>query len=55
MGGQPLKGPYSLRILTDKNNQPFEPSPGEVVGRSQTLIPLGTHNLQFVLDQPYTR
>ena len=46
---------YDLRVFTDKNNSPFEPAPGELAGRSQTPIPLGTVNLDFTLDQPYTR
>jgi hypothetical protein len=55
MGGQALNGKYSLRILTDKNNQPFQSVPGEIIGRSLGLISLGTADLEFVLDQPYTR
>ena len=46
---------YSLRILTDKDNNPFGAAPGEVVGRSSQPIPLGTADVTFVLDQPYTR
>jgi hypothetical protein len=53
--GAPVKAGYSLRILTDKNNSPFEPAPGEVVGRSAQPIPPGTRDVDFVLDQPYTR
>lgn len=44
---------YSLRILTDRDNNPFRAAPGELIGRSATLIPLGTHKLHFVLDRPY--
>ena len=55
MKGQILKNGYYLRILTDKNNQPFQSVPGELIGRSRGLIPLGTHNLEFVLDQEYIR
>ena len=55
MGGQALNGKYSLRILTDKNTQPFQSVPGEIIGRSLGLISLGTADLEFVLDQPYTR
>ena len=55
MGSQLLKGKYSLRILTDKNNQPFRSTNGEIIGRSKELIPLGTSNLVFELDQVYTR
>ena len=55
MGGQKLSGKYSLRILTDKNSQPFQSVPGEIIGRSKGLIPLGTVNLEFELDQQYTR
>ncbi len=55
MGGGALTGPYQLRIVTDKNNQPFQSAPGEVIGRSSELIPLGTHGMEFVLDQPYVR
>lgn len=55
MGGQALNGKYSLRILTDKNNQPFQSVSGEIIGRSKQLISLGTNNLNFVLDQPYVK
>ena len=55
MGGQQLSGEYSLRILTDKNSQPFQSVPGEIIGRSQGLISLGTGDLEFELDQPYIR
>ena len=55
MGGQTLSGKYSLRILTDKNNQPFQSVPGEIIGRSQDLISLGVNNLEFELDQQYLR
>ena len=55
MGEVELKGPFSLRILTDRNNQPFESSPGELIGRSQELLPLGTHGIVFLLDRKYTR
>jgi hypothetical protein len=53
--GQPLKAGYSLRILTDKDGQPFAAAPGEIVGRSAGLVAPGTQGLDFVLDQPYTR
>lgn len=55
MPGQTLEGEYSLRILTDKNNQPFESAPGEIVGRSSELIPLGTEGIEFLLDENYVR
>ena len=53
--GQPLKSGYSLRILTDKDGQPFAAAPGEIVGRSAGLVAPGTKGLDFVLDQPYVR
>ena len=55
MNGQVLKGEYSVRILTDKNNQPFHSASGEIIGRSKKLIPLGTDDLEFELDQEYIR
>ena len=55
MEGQVLNGKYSLRILTDKNNKPFQSSIGELIGRSKELIPLGTENLKFELDEEYRR
>ena len=55
MGTKDLVGPYSLRILTDKDGQPFQATEGEVIGRSKDLVPLGTSNLDFVLDSPYVR
>ncbi len=53
--GQPLKAGYSLRIITDKDGNPFGAAPGEIVGRSAGLVAPGTHGLDFVLDQPYQR
>ncbi|MFI5400988.1 MAG: hypothetical protein ACHQZQ_08065 [SAR324 cluster bacterium] len=53
--GQPLKAGYSLRILTDKDGNPFGSAPGEIVGRSSALVAPGTHTVQFVMDQPYVR
>lgn len=55
MPGQTLKGAYSLRIITDKNNQPFESAPGEVVGRSTELVELGTKDFFMILNQEYQR
>ena len=55
MPGQILQGNYSLRILTDKNNQPFESVAGEIVGRSSELIPMGTQGIEFVLNENYVR
>ena len=55
MPGAQLKGPFSLRILTDKNNQPFESAPGELIVRSAEALPLGSHGLSFILDQEYRR
>ena len=55
LGIQPLSGKFSLRILTDKNNQPFESVIGEIIGRSKKLIALGTKNIEFVMDQNYVR
>ncbi len=46
---------YQLRILTDKNQQPFQSAPGEIIGRSAEAVPLGTTQLQFWLDMPYRR
>ena len=55
MGTTDLVGPYSLRILTDKDGQPFQAAEGELIGRSKDMVPLGTSNLDFVLDSPYVR
>ena len=55
LGIQPLSGKFSLRILTDKNNQPFESVIGEIIGRSKKLIALGAKNIEFVMDQNYVR
>ncbi len=52
---QNAKKSYDLRILTDHDNQPFRAVAGEVIGRSNKPIPLGTTNLRFELNQPYTR
>ena len=55
LGIHPFWGEFSLRILTDKNNQPFESVIGEIIGRSKKLIALGTKNIEFVMDQNYVR
>ena len=55
MGTADFVGPYSLRILTDKDGQPFQAAEGELIGRSKDLVTLGTINLDFVLDSPYVR
>ncbi len=44
-----------LHVLTDKDNNPFNAAPGEIIGRSKEPVPLGTTGLEFVMDQPYTR
>jgi len=49
------KSAYNLRILTDRNNDPFGSTDGELIGRSAQPIPLGTKDLVFELDQPYRR
>ena len=46
---------YYLRIITDKDGQPVNSVPGEVVGRSTSPIPVGTKDIDFVLDSPYQR
>lgn len=46
---------YVLTVLTDKDNNPFGAAPGEVVGRSPKPVPLGTTDLKFELNAPYTR
>ncbi|HKJ00005.1 MAG TPA: hypothetical protein VKB51_16125 [bacterium] len=53
--GTPAKKAYNLHVVTDKDNNPFGAAPGELVGRSSKPIPLGTTDLKFELDQPYTR
>ncbi len=52
---QNAKKGYFLRILTDKDNNPFGSAPGEVIGRSARPVPLGTTGLKFVLDQDYVK
>ena len=46
---------YYLRVVTDKNNNPFGSAPGELAGRSTETIALGTKDLKFILNTPYTR
>ena len=55
MPGVELRGNLFLRILTDKNNQPFQPSPGELIFRSSDPVPLGTKNMGVLLDREYVR
>lgn len=49
------KPAYNLRVVTDKDNNPFNPVEGELVGRSPQPIPLGSNNLEFMINQPFTR
>ncbi len=46
---------YELRVVTDKNDDPFGAAEGEVAGRSNEPVPLGTAGLVFELNQPYPR
>jgi hypothetical protein len=46
---------FFLRVISDKDNNPFQAAPGEVAGRSKEPIALGTHDITFELDEPYTR
>jgi len=46
---------YFLRVISDRDNNPFGSAEGELVGRSTEAIPLGTKDIQFTLDQPYVR
>lgn len=46
---------YELRVVTDKDDNPFGAAEGELVGRSEEPVPLGTTDLRFELDQPYRR
>ena len=46
---------FNLRVVTDKNQNPFGSAPGEVIGRSNSPIPLGTSDVRFLMDQPYIR
>jgi len=55
LGIQTFNGKFYLRILTDKNNQPFESVIGEIIGRSKKLIALGSKNIEFVMDENYVR
>lgn len=47
------KPAYDLRVFTDKDNNPFNPAPGELAGRSEKPIPLGTMDIDFKLNEPY--
>ena len=46
---------FDLRILTDKDGQPANAVAGEVIGRSKSPVPLGTTDLEFVMDTPFQR
>lgn len=53
-GVEPGKG-YDIRVVTDKDNNPFGSAAGELVGRSKEPVPLGTKGYVLELDQPYVR
>ena len=48
-----LSGSYYLVGLTDKDGEIFQVSPGEVYGRSETPLPLGSEQVQLVLREPF--
>ncbi len=49
------KPAYQLRVISDKDNNPFGAAEGEVVGRSAEPIPLGSSDVVLELNQPYVR
>ncbi|MBI3993310.1 MAG: hypothetical protein HY342_08545 [Candidatus Lambdaproteobacteria bacterium] len=48
-----LGGPYYLVGLTDKDGEIFQVSPGEIYGRSEQPLALGTEQVELVLREPF--
>jgi hypothetical protein len=51
--GGALEGAYLLVGITDKDGEIFKVTPGEVYGRSEGPIALGTERVRLVLNQPF--
>ena len=52
MNGRTRYDAYIVEVFTDKDNDVLSPAPGEVMARSDGLVPLGTTGLRLVLDTP---
>jgi hypothetical protein len=52
-GPAELSGSYYLVGLTDKDGEIFQVSPGEIYGRSETPLPLGSEQVELVLREPF--
>ena len=48
-------GGFYLRVLTDKDNNPVNAVPGEIIGRSTTPVPAGSTGVTLEMNEPYTR
>lgn len=48
-----LEGAYLLVGITDKDGEIFKVTPGEVYGRSEVPIALGSEQVRLVLNQPF--
>lgn len=48
-------GGFYLRVLTDKDNNPVNAVPGEIIGRSTTPVPAGSTGVTLEMNEPYIR
>ncbi len=52
MNGRTRYHAYIVEVFTDKDSDVLSVVPGEVMARSNGLVPLGTTGLRLVLDTP---
>lgn len=52
MNGRTRYHAYIVEVFTDTDNDVLSVAPGEVMARSDGLVPLGTTGLRLVLDTP---
>ena len=52
MNGRTRYDAYIVEVFTDKDADVLSVAPGEVMARSDGLVPLGTTGLRLVLDTP---
>lgn len=54
-GGEPsADAEYQLVGVTDKDGELYQVTPGEVFGRTEKRVRLGTEKVRLVLDEPHT-
>ena len=53
MGDFDPQGRYYVVAITDKDGNGMQPAPGELYGRTAQPVPLGTQEIQLMLDRPF--